>query len=103
MKLLVFQFHHCLYSSIVVVNVQNSDHLSSLQVTNPQGDLGDGVTPHQLHNLSGGGEFGVHLDGGQLQVLFKETCDQCWCKYSSCIIHLHTNILVRDKILELTA
>lgn len=70
-SLLVLQLHHGLHCSVVVVDVEDTHHLGPLEVTDPEGDLGDGVATHQLHYLSGGGELGVHFDRGQLQVLYR--------------------------------
>lgn len=74
-SLLVLELHHGLHCPVVVVDVEDTHHLGPLEVTDPEGDLGDGVATHQLHNLSGGGELGVHFDRGQLQVLYRrKTC-----------------------------
>ena len=70
--LLVLELHHGLHSPVVVVEVECPHHLASLEVGDSEGDLADGVAPHQLHQLSAGGELRVHLDGGQLQVLQRE-------------------------------
>lgn len=59
---LVLQLHHSLHCSVVVVDVEDTHHLGPLEVTDPEGDLGDGVATHQLHYLSGGGELRVHFD-----------------------------------------
>lgn len=40
-----------MYGPVVVVYVDGSDHLGTLQVTDAQGDLKDGVSPDQLDDL----------------------------------------------------
>lgn len=70
-SLLVLELHHGLHCPVVVVDVEDTHHLGPFEVTDPEGDLGDGVATHQLHYLSGGGELGVHFDRGQLQVLYR--------------------------------
>jgi len=49
--------------------IQATHHFGSLELRYPQGDLGDGVTAHQLHDLRCRGELAVHADVRQLQVL----------------------------------
>ena len=51
------------------VNAACTYHLGALEVADSQHNLVDSVTAHQLDNLGGCGELGVHLDGRQLEVL----------------------------------
>lgn len=39
----------------------HAHHLGSFDVTDSQDDFADGMAPSQLHNLSGGGELGIHF------------------------------------------
>lgn len=53
----VLELYHSLNSSVVVIDVDSSYHLRTLQVSDAKSDFTDGVTPNQLYNLGSGCEF----------------------------------------------
>jgi len=67
---LVLQLHDGLHGPVVVVEVDGAHHLGALQVADLHRHLADGVAADQLHHLLGGSVARVHLDGGQLDVLW---------------------------------
>ena len=58
-----------LHRSVVVVKVDSSDHLGSLEIADTQIDFRDDVTSDQLEDLSRRGKSGIHFDPRQLQSL----------------------------------
>ena len=65
---LILELHYSLDCPVVVVDVDCPDHLLSLEVSNPEQDLGDAVAASQLDNLCAGCVLGVHLEAAQLHV-----------------------------------
>lgn len=57
----VFQFHNCLYTTVVVIYVDSSHHLGSLQVTNAQCNFADSMATNKFYYLCGSCELGVNL------------------------------------------
>lgn len=49
---LTLELHNSLNTAIVVVDVDGADHLGALELPNAERDLADGVTAHELHELS---------------------------------------------------
>ena len=59
----VFELDHRLHSAVVVVDVDDANHLGALHVADAQRDLADLVAADQLDDLGGCRELGVDLDG----------------------------------------
>ena len=55
--------------SVVVVKVDSSDHLGSLEIADAQIDFRDDVTSDQLEDLSRRSKSGIHFDPRQFQSL----------------------------------
>lgn len=77
MNILVLQLHDGLHGPVVVVEVDGSHHLGPFQVSNLHCHLADGVAANELHHLLRGRVARVHFDGGELDVLGRQTKDHC--------------------------
>jgi hypothetical protein len=65
----VFQFHNCLHATVVIIYVDSSHHLASLQVTNAQCNLTDSMATNKLYYLCGCCELGVNLSTMHYSIL----------------------------------
>ena len=52
-----------------LIQIINIYHLGAFDVTDADSDAGDVMAAHKLDNLCIGGEFGVHFDRRQFDVL----------------------------------